>query len=43
MSDARQLLADMDKILNQQLGNKAIESTVNNLNKIQALVSGKYL
>ncbi len=43
MSDARQLLADMDKILNQELGNKAIESTVNNLNKIQALVSGKYL
>ena len=43
MSDARQLLADMDKILNQELGDKAIANTVNNLNKIQALVGGEYL
>ncbi len=38
MSDARQLLADMDKILNQKLGNNVITATVDNLNKIQTAI-----
>ncbi|MDO7083455.1 MarR family transcriptional regulator [Pseudocolwellia sp. AS88] len=38
MSDARQLLADMDKILNQKLGNNVITTTVDNLNKIQTTI-----
>ncbi len=38
MSDARQLLADMDTILNQELGNNVITTTVDNLNKIQTAI-----
>lgn len=39
MSDARQLLADMDNTLNKELGNNTITTTVNNLNKIEALIA----
>lgn len=38
MSDARQLLADIDKALNEQLGKDAISATVTHLNAIQELI-----
>ena len=38
MSDARKLLADIDKSLTTQLSQKSITTTVNNLNKIQRLM-----
>lgn len=39
MSDARQLLADIDKTLIKQLGEKCASNTVANLNKIHEIVS----
>jgi len=39
MSDARQLLADIDVTLMDQLGPDAIDVTVTNLNEIQQLIS----
>ncbi len=38
MSEARQLLADIDKTLSAQLGERSISTTVTNLNKIQMLM-----
>lgn len=38
ISDARQLLADVDKILTKQLGQSTISNTVINLTNIQALI-----
>ena len=38
MSEARQLLADIDKTLTVQLGEESISSTVRNLDKIQLLI-----
>lgn len=39
MSDARQLLADVDKILNKEIGQNKIESTVTHLQNIQKIVA----
>lgn len=38
MSDARKLLAGIDKILFRKLGKKSIQTTIANLNKIQNLL-----
>lgn len=37
MSEARQLLADIDKILTEQLSEKSISATISNLNEIGRL------
>lgn len=38
MSDARQLLADIDKVLIKQLGKSSVETTLASLDRIQALM-----
>ena len=40
MSDARQLLADLDKVLIAQLGDSSIATAIENLDSISTLVSG---
>jgi len=39
MSDARQLLADIDKSLSKQLNKESINTTIESLNQIQALMT----